>query len=162
MVNFEGAKIRKISIEKIFFDFFLEDWYRILFLCIFAVTISNGPLAQLNRVFDYGSKGCRFESCMGHRLKIKHLQAILQVLFSFSHHPPPNTPPNPFLKIFCVFFSKNFQNSAKWPSFFFSAHNHCLPWQSWAADLKDAKVFKVIKDLKVRRPELPTIPILGQ
>ena len=28
--------------------------------------INGGPLAQLNRVFDYGSKGCRFESCMGH------------------------------------------------------------------------------------------------
>ncbi len=29
----------------------------------------NGPLAQLNRVFDYGSKGCRFESCRGHEEK---------------------------------------------------------------------------------------------
>ena len=24
---------------------------------------NNGPLAQLNRAFDYGSKGYRFESC---------------------------------------------------------------------------------------------------
>ena len=30
---------------------------------------SNGPLAQLNRAFDYGSKGCRFESCRGHKEK---------------------------------------------------------------------------------------------
>ena len=28
---------------------------------------NTGPLAQLNRVFDYGSKGYRFESCMGHK-----------------------------------------------------------------------------------------------
>ena len=40
--------------------------YTIEFFCIFAVTKSNGPLAQLNRVFDYGSKGYRFESCRGH------------------------------------------------------------------------------------------------
>lgn len=26
----------------------------------------NGPVAQLNRVFDYGSKGSRFESWRGH------------------------------------------------------------------------------------------------
>ena len=35
----------------------------------FAIANSKrlGPLAQLNRVFDYGSKGYRFESCMGHK-----------------------------------------------------------------------------------------------
>ena len=33
---------------------------------------SNGPVAQLNRVFDYGSKGSRFESWRGH-LKVKQL-----------------------------------------------------------------------------------------
>ena len=27
---------------------------------------NNGPLAQLNRAFDYGSKGYRFESCRDH------------------------------------------------------------------------------------------------
>ena len=27
----------------------------------------NGSLAQLNRAFDYGSKGCRFESCRSHK-----------------------------------------------------------------------------------------------
>ena len=26
----------------------------------------DGSLAQLNRAFDYGSKGCRFESCRSH------------------------------------------------------------------------------------------------
>ena len=26
-----------------------------------------GSLAQLNRAFDYGSKGCRFESCRSHK-----------------------------------------------------------------------------------------------
>ncbi len=35
----------------------------------FAVAFvkKHGPLAQLNRVSDYGSEGCRFESCMGHK-----------------------------------------------------------------------------------------------
>ena len=27
----------------------------------------NGLVAQLNRAFDYGSKGYRFESCRGHK-----------------------------------------------------------------------------------------------
>jgi hypothetical protein len=29
---------------------------------IFAAHQNNGPVAQLNRAFDYGSKGFRFES----------------------------------------------------------------------------------------------------
>ena len=29
----------------------------------------TGSLAQLNRAFDYGSKGYRFESCAGHDLR---------------------------------------------------------------------------------------------
>ena len=28
----------------------------------------SGPIAQLNRAFDYGSKGYRFESCWGHKI----------------------------------------------------------------------------------------------
>ena len=28
-----------------------------------------GSLAQLNRASDYGSEGCRFESCRSHKLK---------------------------------------------------------------------------------------------
>ena len=31
-----------------------------------AQKTKNGPLAQLNRAFDYGSKGYRFESCRDH------------------------------------------------------------------------------------------------
>ena len=31
-----------------------------------ALKKKNGPLAQLNRAFDYGSKGYRFESCRDH------------------------------------------------------------------------------------------------
>ena len=31
------------------------------------MTAATGPLAQLNRAFDYGSKGYRFESCRGHK-----------------------------------------------------------------------------------------------
>ena len=48
--------------------------YTIEFFCIFAVTKSNGPLAQLNRVFDYGSKGYRFESCRGHEKKTLNIR----------------------------------------------------------------------------------------
>ena len=33
---------------------------------VFIFALANGPLAQLNRVSDYGSEGYRFESCMGH------------------------------------------------------------------------------------------------
>ena len=37
-------------------------------ICInFAVAIEKGSVAQLNRAFDYGSKGYRFESCRGHK-----------------------------------------------------------------------------------------------
>ena len=31
----------------------------------------NGPLAQLNRVPHYGCGGCRFESCMDHKINNK-------------------------------------------------------------------------------------------
>ncbi|MBP2652835.1 MAG: hypothetical protein H6Q73_404 [Firmicutes bacterium] len=31
-------------------------------------TILNGSVAQLDRAFDYESKGRRFESCRGHHL----------------------------------------------------------------------------------------------
>ncbi len=30
--------------------------------------LENGSLAQLNRASDYGSEGCRFESCTNHNL----------------------------------------------------------------------------------------------
>ena len=32
----------------------------------------DGSLAQLNRAFDYGSKGCRFESCRSHKALSGH------------------------------------------------------------------------------------------
>ena len=35
---------------------------------IFASLFRKGPVAQLNRAPDYGSGGCRFESCRGHKL----------------------------------------------------------------------------------------------
>ena len=35
--------------------------------CTFAVwNFSDGFVAQLDRASDYGSEGCRFESCRGH------------------------------------------------------------------------------------------------
>ena len=43
-----------------------------MFLCIYENSVSlhpqNGPVAQLNRVSDYGSEGSRFEPWRGHCL----------------------------------------------------------------------------------------------
>ena len=36
------------------------------YLCT-AIEKNNGSVAQLNRAFDYGSKGYRFESCRSHK-----------------------------------------------------------------------------------------------
>ena len=41
---------------------------------------NNGPLAQLNRAFDYGSKGYRFESCRDHN---RGRQSIVNQLIGF-------------------------------------------------------------------------------
>ena len=30
----------------------------------------HGSVAQLNRASDYGSEGCRFESCRSHKLRL--------------------------------------------------------------------------------------------
>ena len=40
-----------------------------LYLCI-AIEKNNGSIAQLNRAFDYGSKGYRFESCRDHKKEL--------------------------------------------------------------------------------------------
>lgn len=69
-------EVEKIRLKK----FFLKKEICIENFPIFANRNSNGPLAQLNRVFDYGSKGCRFESCMGHLTK-KALTFVSAFLF---------------------------------------------------------------------------------
>ena len=48
-----------------------------------AQKTKNGPLAQLNRAFDYGSKGYRFESCRDHNKKAQSLrnQSVAFLLF---------------------------------------------------------------------------------
>ena len=50
---------------------------------ILSSTTTDGPLAQLNRAFDYGSKGCRFESCMGHKNGSKKREQFLFPFFIF-------------------------------------------------------------------------------
>ena len=49
-------------------------------LCISENSVSlhpqNGPVAQLNRVSDYGSEGSRFEPWRGHFFMIYTLKAI--------------------------------------------------------------------------------------
>ena len=42
----------------------------------------NGSLAQLNRASDYGSEGCRFESCTNHRDEDKEEMIFLICPFS--------------------------------------------------------------------------------
>ena len=49
---------------------------------MYICTLKRGPVAQLNRAFDYGSEGYRFESCRGH-MKIKGLQQIFVVTLFF-------------------------------------------------------------------------------
>ena len=51
-----------------------------MFLCIYENSVSlhpqKGPVAQLNRVSDYGSEGSRFEPWRGHFFMIYTLKAI--------------------------------------------------------------------------------------
>ena len=48
-----------------------------------------GPLAQLNRVSDYGSEGCRFESCMGHKQNQNDIfKFTCECRFIFVCNPP--------------------------------------------------------------------------
>ena len=51
---------------------------------------NNGPLAQLNRAFDYGSKGYRFESCRDHITKSQVLknEPLAILFFHFAPHLP--------------------------------------------------------------------------
>ncbi len=51
---------------------------------------NNGPLAQLNRAFDYGSKGYRFESCRDHldRSQVLENKAFAIFYCHFAPHLP--------------------------------------------------------------------------
>lgn len=56
---------------------------------IFAPEIKNdGSLAQLNRAFDYGSKGYRFESCRSHT-KRHRLNKAVSFLYEEQQGPHP-------------------------------------------------------------------------
>lgn len=37
---------------------------------------NNAPLAQLDRAFDYGSKGCGFDSCMARHLNLMFVDGM--------------------------------------------------------------------------------------
>ena len=44
--------------------------------------MGNGPVAQLYRAFDYGSKGCGLESRRGHKkLEIKYIRLVSNFCF---------------------------------------------------------------------------------
>ena len=45
-------------------------------LSFFKGLVFIGRVAQLNRAFDYGSKGCRFESCRGHKKSLPRWEAL--------------------------------------------------------------------------------------
>ena len=56
-----------------------------MFLCIYENSVSlhpqKGPVAQLNRVSDYGSEGSRFEPWRGHFSKAYVLNYKVYTLF---------------------------------------------------------------------------------
>ena len=56
-----------------------------LYLCI-AIEKNNGSIAQLNRAFDYGSKGYRFESYWSHSKQ--ETNSIVRLFFFFTRQPP--------------------------------------------------------------------------
>ncbi len=47
------------------------------------VVLSNAPVAQLDRVFDYESKGHKFESCRAHHLWQSIDRSEMNGLFAF-------------------------------------------------------------------------------
>ena len=55
--------------------------------------IKIGSVAQLNRASDYGSEGCRFESCRSHKKRIllhvtsSFLLYISTICYIFQHKP---------------------------------------------------------------------------
>ncbi len=55
----------------------------------------QGRVAQLNSASDYGSEGCRFESCRGHFLKIKLLQNLTNSM---------NSKVLSFLRVYIIWF----------------------------------------------------------
>ncbi len=73
--------------------FTLEIWEKVVPL--HSQNRNKGSLAQLNRAFDYGSKGYRFESYRSHssvfeaeRFQIKKSKEIY-VVFTVHHRAPP-------------------------------------------------------------------------
>ena len=50
--------------------------FQILVCRFFKGLVFIGRVAQLNRAFDYGSKGCRFESCRGHKKSLLRWEAL--------------------------------------------------------------------------------------
>ena len=56
-----------------------------LYLCI-AIEKNNGSIAQLNRAFDYGSKGYRFESYWSHSKQETNICSSLFLFHLFRTH----------------------------------------------------------------------------
>ena len=50
--------------------------FQLLVCRFFKGLVFIGRVAQLNRAFDYGSKGCRFESCRGHKKSLPRWEAL--------------------------------------------------------------------------------------
>ena len=43
-----------------------------------SINDDNDSIAQLDRAFDYESKGRRFESCQGHHLKMNSVTSVTE------------------------------------------------------------------------------------
>ena len=63
-----------ITRQQIGSKFTLKSFVIKNFYCNFALANKrNGSVAQLNRASDYGSEGCRFESCRDHKKELKRV-----------------------------------------------------------------------------------------
>ena len=58
------------------FTLVIVQLFQILVCRFFKGLVFIGRVAQLNRAFDYGSKGCRFESCRGHKKSLLRWEAL--------------------------------------------------------------------------------------
>ena len=46
----------------------------------------NGPVVQLNRISDFGSEGCRFESCRGHFYRLLKMLKCCVIIPYYNEH----------------------------------------------------------------------------
>ena len=103
--------------------------------------LKQGPLAQLNRAFDYGSKGCRFESCRGHENKTLNFCKL--GVFSFkSNNMRKNILTLLIMVVFGLLAAQNeqihYDTHPKFPHHATAEEREMIPYLSQQAHLRDA------------------------